>query len=533
MHKWSTQFRTHPRQWIFVAVTTIVWLLISFDGRLHWDEPSYIYTATYIPWHQILYEGFEPSGIQGFNVSRLGHLAIVKIIASITGPGHLLFGTVVVIYLLFLLGLAIASYLILRLLMPNATRIAPAVSITLFAPMMVYLAWKTTPDIPALFFSGLASLFFLLSMGSQPLIWIVLSAFFLALTGLTKHIIAWQFISMVLAILFFAGYRWSLRTVLGRLILVSLGALLIFGMLLAMFNIPLSQFLAFLSVASSASEPLAAKLFKLLLTFGSFYLVIPLGLMNPNRRLKWFMGVWFILATVPFLIAVPRLEVRYLITSFIPLAGFTCLALEHLYLRKNRSRYGFQLFKRPLTVSLIAVIVVVTSMVVQPFSEHEVRTDQFGASIKRIEEVAGDQPFSVLVPWEYTDFHYLRITHPQLPVFTVYENQSFTTGELASWKKFQDQYYGDKVLHSLDQLLALEGEKFYVGFGYTFPIENILSVLESPVLKPSSSKLVDIVQSMSPLIHLHKSWLWNHPNVELQFVEEVGHYQIYRVRVKD
>jgi hypothetical protein len=458
MYKLSTKFHPQLQQWVFVAIATAVWLWISFDGRLHWDEPSYLYTATYVPWQQILYEGFEPSGIQGFNVSRLGHLAIVKFLAAITGPGNLLFGTVVLTYIVFLLGLAVSGYFILRLLMPKATMIAPATSITLFAPMMVYLAWKTTPDIPALFFSGLASLFFLLSLGKRPLRWIVLSAVFLALTGLTKHILAWQFISMVMTILFFGEYRWSLRTVLGRLVLVGISALLFFGMLLGMFNIPLSQFLAFLSVASSAGEPLPAKVFKLLLTYGSFYLVIPLGLMNPNRKLKWFMGVWFILATVPFLIAVPRLEVRYLITSFIPLAGFTCLALENLHLRSEQPCHGFRVLKHPISLSILALVVVVTSMFVQPFSEHEVRTDQFGASIKRIEEVVGNEPFSVLVPWEYTDFHYLRVTQPHLSVFTVYENQSSTPDRLAYWKQFQDRYYDGRVLHTLDQLMAIEGE---------------------------------------------------------------------------
>jgi hypothetical protein len=243
-------------QWVVIAAAGLIWLWISHDGHLHWDEPSYLYTAAYVPWQQILYEGFEPSTIQGFNISRMGHLAIAKFLVGILGPGNTFFNAVVVLYLLLLLATIVVSYSILRLLMPHAEHVALSVSITLFVPMMVYLAWKTTPDIPALFFSTLASLCFLLSMTAQPLIWILLASLLLALTGLTKYIMAWQFISMAIALLLFRGYRWSFRTVLSRFVVVSIGALLIFGSLLSVLQVRLGQFPSFLSVASSADEPL-------------------------------------------------------------------------------------------------------------------------------------------------------------------------------------------------------------------------------------------------------------------------------------
>ncbi|MDR9405558.1 MAG: hypothetical protein RI580_19225, partial [Halothece sp. Uz-M2-17] len=104
----SSHFKLNQLLILFVAVA--IWLWIGFDGRLHWDEPSYLYTATYVSWQQILYEGFEPSGITGFNVSRLAHLAIIKCIAAITGPGPILIGTVIILYLAFLLGFATIGY---------------------------------------------------------------------------------------------------------------------------------------------------------------------------------------------------------------------------------------------------------------------------------------------------------------------------------------------------------------------------------------------------------------------------------------
>ncbi|WP_161634979.1 glycosyltransferase family 39 protein [Leptolyngbya sp. Heron Island J] len=479
-----------------------------------------------MPWQQILYEGFEPSNITGFNVSRLGHLAIIKCIAALFGPGIALINAVAAVYLIFLMALAVAGYFILRLLMPNAKGLGRATIISLFAPMTVFLAFKTCPDLPALLFSGLSCLFLLLSLERRSWFkWFLLSAIFLALTGLTKHVHAWMYISLSGTLLLFGRYRCSFRQALFRVTAIGMTALLIFGITLFVLRIPISQFLGFMVVASKVNEPILAKLLKLVLTYGLFLLVLPLAWLNPNRKWKWFMIAWFGLATVPFLIILSRLEVRYLTLSAVPLSGLVWLALDSL----NSWANYFPNRSRQLMWTVAMVSAVIVAILVQPLTEHELRIDQFASTIQTIQADAEEQEFSVLIPWEYADFHYLRVAYPDLNVFSVHENSDLSPEKLADWKHFQNKYYGERVLHTLDDINALPGLKYYVGYGATFSIENLRQMLEYLPASDLRQEISAKVQSMSPLRHMEKSWMWNHPSVELQVFRRVGHYQIFRV----
>lgn len=506
----------------------VLWLWISHDGRLHWDEPGYLYTATYMTWQQILYESFEPSGITGFNVSRLGHLAVIKFIAAFTGPGLDLINSVAAVYAICLITLAVVGYFMLRLLMPNAKGLMQATIISLFTPMMVFLAFKTCPDLPALSFSALSCLFLLMSLErKQWLKWFFLSAIFLALTGLTKHVHAWMFISLSGTVLLFGRHKCSSRNAFFRITGIGMTALIIFGITLFVFKIPLSQFLGFMVVASKVNEPILAKLLKLVLTYGLFWLVLPLALLNPNRSWKWFMIAWFGLATVPFLIILSRLEVRYLTVSVVPLTGLVWLALDSL---KSWTSYLSTRTRQVIWTGAIMSTVVV-AILVQPLTEHELRIDQFDTAVHTVQADAGSQPFSILIPWEYADFHYLRVAYPDLNVFSVHENSDLTAEELASWKLFQNKHYGSRVLHTLEDVNSLPGTQYYIGYGATFSIENLRGMLEYLPAQDLRQKISAKVQSMSPLKHIEKSWMWNHPNVELKDFRKVGHYQIFKVNL--
>lgn len=509
------------------VVAIAIWLWISHDGRLHWDEPGYLYTAAYIPWQQILYEGFEPSGIPGFNVSRLGHLAIIKAVAAFHEPGLGFVSSVVAVYLLMLIALAVTSYLILRLLMPGAKGLGQATGFSLFAPMMVFLAFKTCPDIPALLFVALSCLFLLMSLRQHrwPQ-WLILSAIFLALTGLTKNVHAWMYISLAGTSLLFGYYKCSLRSAILRIIAIGVGSLILFGLTLLILDIPFSQFVAFMGVASQETKPLVAKLFQLSLTYGLFLLALPLALLNPNRRWKWFMVVWLALATVPFLVILSRLETRYLTLSVVPLAGLVWLALDTLKTWAN-SRAGN--YRALWAAGMVGVVL--SAMLIQPLTEHEVRTDQFATAVDKIQIDAGSQPFAVLVPWEYADFHYLRVAYPDLNVFSVYESSDMTPDERVSWQRFQDKYYSDRVLRAPNSVDALPELKYYIGFESTFSIENLRQILEYLPLGSLGDTISAKIQSMSPLKQLEKSWMWNHPAVDIETFSRVGHYQIFKVNL--
>jgi hypothetical protein len=504
---------------LLLALLVLAWT--CWDGRLHWDEPGYLYTGTYLSVPEIIAGNFQPSQIDGFSVSRLLHVLFVKAVTTAVGPGLLALGLVIGSYALLLMATALLGYLILRHWIADRRILQPAVLIACFSPMFVYLLFKTTPDIPSLFFSTLASLALLRSLTGRALPWLAITAVALLGVGLTKHVMAWQYVAFVVATALFGGLDVRLRKLATHVLGSGIAALGLFMLVLAAAGIPLGHFLYFLGVASQAGEPLIAKLLHIGMSLGLLWLCVPLALFARDRRLVVFFIAWLALAIVPLILVLPRIEIRYLMTGFVPLAGIVFLALQTLaawldpWLRRRPRTAG-------ITAALVAAILVLSSQAAQLLTAHEVRMDQLHALIGQLEERADGRPYAVLTPWAYTDFHYLRVAYPDLPVYNVSSKDASID---------DSDFYGPRRIDDLAALSALPERLFYLGFDEAFPVHNIAELagwLPPALEQPIKAKL----DTFSLVEHLKTSWMWDDPAVSLVESGGLGHYRIFEVQLQ-
>jgi hypothetical protein len=183
---------------MLVAVT--LWLVVGFDGRLHWDEPQYLYSGAYFSTEEILAGDFQPSTIAGFTVSRFAHIILIKWLAGLFGIGGQLLAVVMISYVASLLIFFFVGHLILRELAVPATDSAVAMISVMFSPVGFYLAYKTLPDVPALMWSSLAVLAAIRWVrDGRRWVWFPIGALSLAMAALTKHVLVWTFVSFAAA----------------------------------------------------------------------------------------------------------------------------------------------------------------------------------------------------------------------------------------------------------------------------------------------------------------------------------------------
>lgn len=514
-----------PRHALLILLAAAAWVVLARDGRLHWDEPGYLYQGAYQSTAELLDAEFQPSGLPSFTLPRIAHLLFVKLVCAAVGPGQAAFDIISGVYLAMLLGSLALTYGILRTLMPGLREAAAGVAVGAFAPVVLYLGFKTLPESPAIFFTTLAVYALLRSLDAaktRAAAWLLVVAASLCMVGLLKQTLALGFASFVPLLLAFYGDRFPRPRVIGCTLAAGVGSLVLFGAALVAMGLSLRAFLDSLAGVAGEKEPLASLVMNVGTEGGLLFLAAPLALLSTRRRHAWFMLAWFVLTTLPLLLITASIESRYLVQNVPPLCGLVALSLEGLRVRlANRPRLA------AAGAALAAMLLLVTGELAQRVSPHEVETDDLHAMLAAIDAEVPDA--SVLVPWEYTDFHWLRFIDPQRPIYTVHARRKQTGGGAdATWTaEAQRRWYGERFLTPDDALPT--GPLVYLGFTQTMPIANLRELAGLVPLPSVRAKLDAELAKMSPRSQLHESWLWNDPRYRLDPMLELGHYRALRV----
>ena len=97
------------------AVLTVgLWCWAANDGRLHWDEPGYLYAAAFFNTSEIISGEFQPSGIVGFSSARILHILFARALYSIFGVGPMVVGLINGVYVALVIGALGVAALALR-----------------------------------------------------------------------------------------------------------------------------------------------------------------------------------------------------------------------------------------------------------------------------------------------------------------------------------------------------------------------------------------------------------------------------------
>lgn len=506
-----------------LLVLVVCWAWVAADGRFHWDEPGYWYTAAYLPVSDILAGNFQPSGIDGFSNSRVGHILLLKLLTSALGPGPVSFVLMIAVYLAMLAMFLWLTYRLLRLLSPEVRHAGAAVIATALTPIFVYLSFKTVAEIPALLLSTLAALAFVKSLHERPMLW--LAVVVIAVTGVafTKNHIALLAASMIVALLLTGGLGNPMRRILVHAAVAGLLSLVMFAVVLHIAGIPIERYVAVLSFVANISDPLSVRAMTLAIECGPALLMLPFALMSPHRAHLRFFALWFVLATVPLLFSA-RIEDRYLVANLVPMAGLAQLSFDGIgtFVRDQARVRGL--------AALGACALLVLSAVAQPLMLHGVRSDQLNALVRRLDALYGANRYTIVTPSEYTTFLYLRFMYPRRDIYTVFTPAPPNHRDPQSWAPLQRGYYGARALQSLESLRAVRGPIIYVSPDANLTVATLHDVLEQLPQGAPRQLAEGVLARMHPGHPDEMSWMWSDTHIALGQVEHAGHYVAWQVR---
>lgn len=522
--------RIQRSRWVqvgFMLLLVLAWGWVAADDRFHWDEPAYWYTAAYLSIADILAGDFQPSGIDGFSNSRVGHILLLKWAISVLGPGPGSLALIVAGYLGMLVLFLWLTYRMLQVLSPGARNAGAAVVAIALTPIFVYLAFKTIAEIPALLLSALAAFAFLNSLRARPGLWLAIVAAALAGVAFTKNHIAVLPASLIVALLLSGGFGYSRKRIVAHAAISALASLSLFAALLYVAGMPLDRYLAVGTFFANMADPIAARVFTVALECGPILLALPLALNSPRRAHLRFFALWFVLATVPLLFS-HRIEDRYLVGNLVPMAGLAMLSIEGVdrFVRDRASETVL------VGIGMIGSLVLLAlSAIVQPLMMHGVRGDHLSALVQRLDAINGGSSYAIVTPSEYTTFLYLRFMYSQRAVYTVFTPAPPNHRDPRAWALLQKRYYGWRALQTFESLRSVAGPVLYVS-----PEANLTVVsLRDAFKRLPGRRLRELANAllarMTPGKPAEMSWMWSDARIELCEIARSGPYVARRVQI--
>ena len=513
---------THWKPLCAVSLALGLWLWLANDGRLHWDEPGYLYAAAYLDVGEIVAAEFQPSGVAWHSTNRILHILFCHALYSVFGVRPIVIDLITGIYLALILGAVYIGFLVVRALVAMDAWSPAAILLVMFSPICLWLSFKTMPEAPAFFFASTSVLALLKSLDGRPVSWIVVGAPSLTIVALFKATLALSFLSFGLTLLLFNGFGFPRSRIVINSLLIGVGSLALFAVSLNLFGISLDRYLSTWSVVQNVGDPVISRLAFTAIEAGLLYAALPLSLLARQRRQMWFMLVWFLLSTLPFPLLLTHVEARFLLANLIPLMGLIVVSLNGLRVHISwwRSLPGL------VTAATAIVAIVLSGSLAQRIMAHEVERPPMRRLIADLDRHYGAGNYRVVVPWLYADFHYLRAAHPDLDVYTVFTSDGDELS--ATWQK---QHYGARAVTSLAELRQLSEPVVYLGFDENMPIANLRRIVHAMPFKGLKVWLDATIAQLSNVSHFEASWMYRHPLILLTPVGRQSHYRWAQITI--
>ncbi|MGH8604505.1 MAG: hypothetical protein ACREXR_17505, partial [Gammaproteobacteria bacterium] len=211
-----------------------------------------------------------------------------------------------------------------------------------------------------------------------------------------------------------------------------------------------------------------------------------------------------------------------------PLLGLIALSLEALIERMRIRERRYALWVK-LGAGVFVGCLIVSSALAQRIIGHEVEMPRLAEAIDALDSRFGNRQFSLLTPWDYTDFHYLRVMYPQYPVFSVRE-----LGKLEDevWNKVkQKTFYGHRFVRTLDELKTLQRPLVYFGFMENLAVANLREMVAELPVDAWKHKLASSIEQKVEHIPFQDSWIWNNSRVTFVDLFFSGHYRAALVKI--
>jgi hypothetical protein len=517
------------RRWAYVPllIAAIAGAWLAADGRLHADEPSYLYAGHYLSAEQILAGEVQPSGIPGFTQGRILHALIVKGVMAPFGSGESGFTAMILLHLLLTTICLVLVARILQDLLPDAGTVGTSVALLAISPIILFMLLKTLGDNESLLAALVATMAIYRGAKAGSLGLAILAAAALAVSALTKN----QMIIMpagfwaAMCIAPIGGIDRRRFAIYGAI--CGAAGLLLTVITLELLDIGLSGYLSSYGDAFVSSVPFIAKVVNFGTEFGLLWILVPIALLSSRRGPLLAFGLWFLFTTIPVILLFPSIEARHLAGNFVATGGLLVLALEAVVKRTDTwGRLG-SVGKSIAAASGVAILMA-SNFLVLAISPHRVDLKQLERMIVGLDERYGAGRYVVLTARGYTDFHIIRLLWPAVDVRHVGASAMAVDAKGGPRDSSLDAYMGQRHPDSIEEVATLDRPLVYMGYQRTFAAENLRTILNG-ASRGLGDRLVGRVELVDHMYPPETQWLWNDPSVRLQPISKIGHYLAFEI----
>jgi hypothetical protein len=448
----------------FVALALVGVVLCVGVGRRnlhHWDEFGYLYAAANYTPDAIAAGRFEVSNIVGFFDGKIAHVALLRFLVGLFGFGETAVASITAVYT----ALVVISAFVFGAgdwLLWRAPRRALCMALLyLLTPVTVYLSPKLLSEVPAMCAAAAAVALFALALRTRRsdvgTLVLAASGACLAAVALSRAAVLLVVFGVWLAawVVPPTGVR-RVRIVSAALIAVACagGILLLSEYVL---HLDLLRGARSAAVALTQGGALSERIRRTLFAFGPLLLLLPAALATRRRDLLAFYSVWFVVAVTPVIVGLHYLEERYLVSGVPGLVGLASLGAEVVWDHLSESRWARWRLCAPLA---LAVLLVVGNLVLQPRMLFQLDTTSYETALGWIRREYPGRP--ILVPDAMCEFHFLRIAHPELPVYLAnnsllpmfFTERNYAPNQ-AAWVAALSEWYGNRYVPDLTALERL------------------------------------------------------------------------------
>jgi len=398
-----------PRLKIFSkwAIPILLFLILSFDGKTHWDETNFLYKAAYAP-----YDSGELWLNTPFYYVRIAHLGVLRLLFLVFGKGISgLFAVESAMALMIICG-AFLFYKALSLFFSNNNKFYPVFLAFLFVPLSIYLGYKALGETTAIFFASLSLFLYAAglerrSSGSR-IVLIVCSAFSLFIASFAREAIILGFFSFTFSFAILGGR--NIRRVLRNLLLVAAIWLILYIVVYFLFGIRCTDYVFKGLTPDQVAKDIAEyppNIVGIFFFGGGLWLLAIIALVSLKDRPTRVALLSIALAIIPISIRANHIEMRYLIPGIYGFALLAGIGLGNTY-RYARKIVGYKL---GLVISSgLFIAIVGANQLLRPF-------DQVGTDGKKTVCLMGrilseyKDPF-LIVAHPHSTYSFIRICYP-------------------------------------------------------------------------------------------------------------------------
>jgi hypothetical protein len=513
--------RMFRQRTVLTAFAVISFLLASFTPNHYWDEYFYLYSVRHHSPLALLTMESGLSGLfpYGFFTAKLGFITFLWALVGVAGDSPFALAVVRLVFAGLTLGLAAASYQVVRCLNGNSQEAFCTALVLLFLPVSLYLGFKTLSEFPSLLLATIACWQFLTSFRTQSSRSVAgrlfIAAMALALAGLFRFTTGVFFGGLVLALLAVPDVRFPRRLVVARAAAVIGMHFIIAGLLYTAFvGSPVDRFEALVESVTERQPGVALKIYAVTITLQLFAIPLAVALLRRWTPLVKLACVWLTVCIAPVFVS-SYMEPRYFYMALLPLA---MLVFAGLRILSGHVRFcGTQGW-----LALGIVLVVANYIGFAPLMPYSINENDYARLIGTTEKQRrGGTYLTAYV----ADYCFLTLTFPER-MFVLTMNRTrkgrvrvFETPEFQRWVR-AGRYSG-----SLKELSSHPQPWIYVGWTYN---PSVLALKAR--LRWLGIRYIERIETNEKLRnHLAQSWIWDNNDLRLQQIAAVENYQSYQV----